>query len=378
MSIPVTCQCGNRFDVPEEYAGKKGKCPGCGQLLVVPPAGSTQPERKQVDLPVPNLSDQKPRRSLQGFRNARSRLTGSSGRHKRWICLVAAVLCLAGSVAALVILLVFPWASSVSRLVGQLKGGTKAEKMQALAMLAKVGPSACEAIPEIDEIANDKRDADLSRRAMAARQIVDPFHQSMSGMEYFSLMVDPDPCSEGIVSIIEEVDDPEVKANALAALGRFLIAPVGDTGLIKVIITDPAYQGTVRVLESHLTDADVRVRRGAAMGLWYVSLRRENIPAFQIAENSLKGTVSNDSDQICRGLAKMALGSGGQTDVDTRAAARECQRELRESTATYLKRWLQILLGISIGALLPTGLWTLRSFFRAPATRTSASVLPNL
>jgi hypothetical protein len=43
--IPFACQaCHKRFSVREDLAGKKGRCPGCGQFLVVPqPAGATQP-----------------------------------------------------------------------------------------------------------------------------------------------------------------------------------------------------------------------------------------------------------------------------------------------------------------------------------------------
>ena len=36
MSLEVTCQCGRRFHTKEEYAGKKAKCPGCGNVLLIP------------------------------------------------------------------------------------------------------------------------------------------------------------------------------------------------------------------------------------------------------------------------------------------------------------------------------------------------------
>jgi hypothetical protein len=42
MPIRVTCQCGHTLTVPDEMAGKSGKCPKCKQLLQVP-AGSTNP-----------------------------------------------------------------------------------------------------------------------------------------------------------------------------------------------------------------------------------------------------------------------------------------------------------------------------------------------
>jgi hypothetical protein len=42
MPIRVTCQCGHTLTVPDEMAGKSGKCPKCKQLLQVP-AGSKNP-----------------------------------------------------------------------------------------------------------------------------------------------------------------------------------------------------------------------------------------------------------------------------------------------------------------------------------------------
>lgn len=38
MPIKVSCQCGKRLVVKDEMAGKKGKCPACGQLLEIPVA----------------------------------------------------------------------------------------------------------------------------------------------------------------------------------------------------------------------------------------------------------------------------------------------------------------------------------------------------
>jgi len=36
MPIEFACKCGKRFRVPNEGAGKKGKCPSCGQIVQVP------------------------------------------------------------------------------------------------------------------------------------------------------------------------------------------------------------------------------------------------------------------------------------------------------------------------------------------------------
>jgi len=36
MPIAVACKCGKKFQAPDSLAGKRVKCPGCQQLLVVP------------------------------------------------------------------------------------------------------------------------------------------------------------------------------------------------------------------------------------------------------------------------------------------------------------------------------------------------------
>jgi len=37
MSIPLKCACGKSLRVKDEYAGKRAKCPACGQTILVPP-----------------------------------------------------------------------------------------------------------------------------------------------------------------------------------------------------------------------------------------------------------------------------------------------------------------------------------------------------
>ena len=39
MAIHVRCDCGALFQVREEYAGKKGQCPTCGNLVMIPAPG---------------------------------------------------------------------------------------------------------------------------------------------------------------------------------------------------------------------------------------------------------------------------------------------------------------------------------------------------
>ena len=66
MSLTVKCPCGSIHEMPDEWAGKRGKCPDCGRVLAVPrpraqrrPAPTPKPdkpeERKEpsVDIPKP-------------------------------------------------------------------------------------------------------------------------------------------------------------------------------------------------------------------------------------------------------------------------------------------------------------------------------------
>src|ERR1700678_1329075 len=36
MPIDVVCTCGRSSSVPDQYAGKKGKCPACGAVIDIP------------------------------------------------------------------------------------------------------------------------------------------------------------------------------------------------------------------------------------------------------------------------------------------------------------------------------------------------------
>jgi hypothetical protein len=58
MSIVVACQCGKRFKAGDQYAGKRTRCPGCGQALTIPAAASVavaplRPKPPAVPTPVP-------------------------------------------------------------------------------------------------------------------------------------------------------------------------------------------------------------------------------------------------------------------------------------------------------------------------------------
>src|SRR4051812_31637723 len=36
MPIEVTCRCGRGLKAPDQYAGRKGRCKGCGATLLIP------------------------------------------------------------------------------------------------------------------------------------------------------------------------------------------------------------------------------------------------------------------------------------------------------------------------------------------------------
>jgi len=56
MPITVSCPCGKSFTVGDEFAGRTGKCKGCGAALVVPtPAADTGDVELLEDEPEPVL-----------------------------------------------------------------------------------------------------------------------------------------------------------------------------------------------------------------------------------------------------------------------------------------------------------------------------------
>lgn len=44
LSISVTCRCGARLKARYEHAGKRGKCPTCGDKLAIPTAEQARPD----------------------------------------------------------------------------------------------------------------------------------------------------------------------------------------------------------------------------------------------------------------------------------------------------------------------------------------------
>jgi hypothetical protein len=52
MPIEITCSCGKRLQVGNEFAGRQGQCPACGALLLIPdhdaPVAASSPETAQA------------------------------------------------------------------------------------------------------------------------------------------------------------------------------------------------------------------------------------------------------------------------------------------------------------------------------------------
>lgn len=53
MPILLQCNCGKRLKVPDELAGRRGKCPACSTVLEIPAPGSTNDVRPTVAAPDP-------------------------------------------------------------------------------------------------------------------------------------------------------------------------------------------------------------------------------------------------------------------------------------------------------------------------------------
>lgn len=65
MPIEFTCSCGHQFSVPAQHAGKKGKCPACGQTLTVP---SEQPSARPAATGSVSRAEAKAAPARTGFR----------------------------------------------------------------------------------------------------------------------------------------------------------------------------------------------------------------------------------------------------------------------------------------------------------------------
>ncbi len=58
MPILLTCPCGRKLKIKEEFAGQEGQCPACGATLLIPfPDAAEAPTPAAVTAAVPNLRD---------------------------------------------------------------------------------------------------------------------------------------------------------------------------------------------------------------------------------------------------------------------------------------------------------------------------------
>jgi DNA-directed RNA polymerase subunit RPC12/RpoP len=55
MPIPVSCVCGRQFKVPDEYAGRKIKCPACTGALSVTTAPEAPRPVEASTMPLPGM-----------------------------------------------------------------------------------------------------------------------------------------------------------------------------------------------------------------------------------------------------------------------------------------------------------------------------------
>ena len=54
MAIEMQCECGKQFQVKDEHAGMRGKCPACGSVLAIPvPRDAGIPSMSQGSPGVP-------------------------------------------------------------------------------------------------------------------------------------------------------------------------------------------------------------------------------------------------------------------------------------------------------------------------------------
>ena len=55
-SISVACECGKKFQTKPEYAGRRGKCPACGRVLIVPKPAPAEEVWELDDAPAPAVA----------------------------------------------------------------------------------------------------------------------------------------------------------------------------------------------------------------------------------------------------------------------------------------------------------------------------------
>ncbi len=79
MPISVRCPgCGKALTVKDEFAGKKGKCPSCGQIVLIPPSETVPEQDGLLEVQAPSrpslVRPSLPSRSVQRPRAERHRI----------------------------------------------------------------------------------------------------------------------------------------------------------------------------------------------------------------------------------------------------------------------------------------------------------------
>jgi hypothetical protein len=78
MAISLTCECGKKLAVKDELAGKRVKCPGCGNLLTVPSLTESVPVKKRAAAVADDEEDQDEERPRK--KKKKSRRAGKSNK----------------------------------------------------------------------------------------------------------------------------------------------------------------------------------------------------------------------------------------------------------------------------------------------------------
>ena len=63
MPIQIICECGKRFSVGDQFAGKRGRCKACGRVVTVPAAQPAKPMVKPGPSPDDLVAAQAPKRN---------------------------------------------------------------------------------------------------------------------------------------------------------------------------------------------------------------------------------------------------------------------------------------------------------------------------
>ncbi len=209
--------------------------------------------------------------------------------------------------------------NNIAELIQQMQIADRTVQLNALVTLSKMGPKAKKALNAIGEVASNEQDDQLSKIASAARYLIDPLGQYVDKTTVVIMEFDPN-ILQGLIEMAK-MEDSEIQTLALEAIGWRIVSP------LESLPNWPIWGGqdineAIDILMQCLYDKKAVVRRSASMSLAILGMYRSQIPAFRKTINVLQEAIK-DRDILTRGFAKMALGYGGQTDDDTKAAAEE-------------------------------------------------------